>query len=250
MILNFYKYSLILIFSLAIIAFILLFFISAPYGKFLRKGWGKVVRTKWAWLIMESPSPVLMVIFFITSDGKNLPLLIFILLWLAHYIHRTLIYPFIQSGREKPYPVILVAMAFIFNILNGFVNGYGTFHLLTFSSGWLLSWQFITGSLLFITGFIINKASDTKLQNLRRDNPSEYVMPDKWLFKYISCPHYFGEIIEWAGWAVMTWSLPGLAFFIFTFANLFPRAIASHKWYRSNFPGYPERRKAIIPFIV
>jgi len=48
----------------------------------------------------------------------------------------------------------------------------------------------------------------------------------------------------------MTWSLPGLAFFVFTFANLFPRAIRAHKWYRAKFPDYPKDRKAVVPFIV
>jgi 3-oxo-5-alpha-steroid 4-dehydrogenase 1 len=245
-----YNLSVILIFSFAVIVFILLFYISAPYGKFMRKGWGPSVRSKWAWLIMESPSPLLMTFFFITSEQKGLPQLVFILLWLAHYIHRTLIYPFTQSGRDKSYPSVLVWMAFIFNCLNGFINGYGLFHILSFNSSWLLSWQFIAGGLIFIAGFIINKTADEKLRKLRHESPSEYVIPHGWLFNLISNPHYFGEIIEWGGWALMTWSLPGLAFFIFTFANLFPRGVSSHKWYRLRFPGYPAHRKAVIPYII
>ena len=87
-------------------------------------------------------------------------------------------------------------------------------------------------------------------RKMKRENPEEYVIPKGWLFNYISCPHYFGEIIEWAGWALLTWSLPGLAFFVFTFANLFPRALSSHKWYRRNFADYPSERKAVIPCII
>jgi protein-S-isoprenylcysteine O-methyltransferase Ste14 len=230
--------------------FILLFFISAPYGKFRRKGWGPAIKSKWAWLLMELPSPLLMIVFFLISEPKNLVKIIFILLWLSHYIHRALIYPFTQSGRNKSYPLILVCMAFIFNWFNGFMNGYGIFHLMTYNISWLLSWQFITGGVVFISGFIINKTADEMLRKMRNDNPAEYVIPNGWLFNYISCPHYLGEMIEWAGWAVITWSLPGFAFFIFTFANLFPRAISSHKWYKDNFEDYPESRKAVIPFII
>jgi len=62
----------------------------------------------------------------------------------------------------------------------------------------------------------------------------------------ISCPNYFGEIIEWFGWAIATWSLAGLAFAIFTFSNLVPRALAHHRWYLSKFPNYPKKRRAII----
>ena len=240
----------IFIFSFSIIVFILLFFISAPYGKFLRKGWGPVIKSKWAWMVMELPSPALIVFFFIISKKKEIPQIIFVVLWLSHYLHRTFIYPFNQSGREKPYPLLIVFMALIFNYLNGYVNGYGVFHLLTYNNTWLGSWQFISGISLFSIGFFINKTADEKLRKLRKGSPQEYVLPYGWLFNYISSPHYFGEIIEWAGWTVMTWSVSGLAFFIFTFANLFPRAVSSHNWYKKQFNDYPEDRKAIIPFIV
>jgi steroid 5-alpha reductase family enzyme len=113
-----------------------------------------------------------------------------------------------------------------------------------------MSGKFWIGFLLFISGFIINKTADEKLRKMRTESPSDYLIPSGWLFNYISSPHYFGEIIEWAGWAVMTWSVPGLAFSVFTFANLFPRAMASHIWYRKNFSDYPKNRKAIIPFII
>jgi 3-oxo-5-alpha-steroid 4-dehydrogenase 1 len=245
-----YWVSIILIFSFAALVFVLLFFISAPYGKFLRKGWGISVKAKIAWMVMEFPSPTLMVFFYLTSDRMSLATLVFLILWLSHYLYRTFIYPFRQSGKDKAYPMILVAMAFCFNCLNGYINGYGVFQYYTYNSSWLLSWKFITGTIIFLAGFIVNKISDEKLRNLRKDGKNEYVVPSGWLFEYISCPHYFGEIIEWAGWAILTWSMPGLAFFVFTFANLFPRAIRSHKWYKLNFREYPSSRKAIIPCIV
>jgi 3-oxo-5-alpha-steroid 4-dehydrogenase 1 len=247
---NLYHLSVYLVLSFALVVFILLFFISAPYGKFSRPGWGPALKSKWAWMIMEFPSPALVVVFFLTSESKNLTTILFVSAWLAHYILRTFIYPFRKPGRNKSFPVLLVGMAFFFNCLNGFINGYGVFHLRSYHASWLLSWQFILGLLFFIAGFAINKTADEKFKLLRKENPAEYAFPAGWLFKYISCPHYFGEIIEWGGWALMTWSLPGFAFFVFTFANLFPRAIASHKWYRSHFTDYPDTRKAVIPFVV
>jgi len=245
-----YKYSIILIFSFSVIVFILLFFVSAPYGKFSRKGWGPAIKSKWAWMIMEFPSPFLMIILFLTTDFKSLPQYIFIIVWLAHYMPRTFIYPFSQSGREKPYPIVVVSMALVFNCLNGFANGYGVFNMFKYTPSWLYSWHFMSGIVVCVAGYLINKIADEKLRCLRKNSPEDYVIPKDWLFDYISSPHYFGEIIEWAGWAIITWSLPGLAFSVFTFANLFPRAFASHKWYKIHFPGYPSERKAIIPFII
>lgn len=247
---GFYKVSLALIFIFAAAVFILLFYISAPYGKFLRKGWGPSLKSKWAWMVMEFLSPALMAFFFIRSEEKNAVRIIFISAWLSHYLYRTFIYPFRQSGKNKPYPLILVLMAMVFNLLNGFANGYGVFHLKNYDLSWLYSWQFITGLVIFTAGFAVNKISDGKLRRLRPEGMKDYVIPQGWLFIYVSSPHYFGEIVEWLGWAIMTWSLAGLAFFVFTFANLFPRGISAHKWYRANFPDYPSSRKAIIPFVI
>ena len=94
------------------------------------------------------------------------------------------------------------------------------------------------------------KFSDYLIVGLRKKNGPGYHLPNKFLHKYISSPNYFGEIIEWIGWAVLTWSVSGLVFLIWTIANLFPRAIAHHKWYKEKFDDYPENRKAIIPGII
>lgn len=48
----------------------------------------------------------------------------------------------------------------------------------------------------------------------------------------------------------MTWSISGLAFFIYTVANLGPRAFANHRWYQETFEDYPKERRALIPFLL
>ena len=70
------------------------------------------------------------------------------------------------------------------------------------------------------------------------------------MYNYISCPNYFGEIIEWLGFAIMVWSAPAFIFVLWTVFNLLPRALAHHKWYQNKFPDYPTNRKAIIPFLL
>ena len=42
-------------------------------------------------------------------------------------------------------------------------------------------------------------------------------------------------------------ALAGWAFAVFTIANLAPRALTHHKWYRAQFPDYPPERRALIP---
>lgn len=65
----------------------------------------------------------------------------------------------------------------------------------------------------------------------------------------MSAANYFGEILEWCGWALCCDSLAAVAFCYFTFCNLAPRGAASHKWYLAKFPNYPAHRKAVIPFV-
>jgi len=48
----------------------------------------------------------------------------------------------------------------------------------------------------------------------------------------------------------MTWSMPAVAFAVWTLVNLMPRALHHHQWYRETFSDYPPDRKALIPFVL
>jgi steroid 5-alpha reductase family enzyme len=171
-------------------------------------------------------------------------------MWEIHYLYRTLLYPFMMRGGNKSFPFLLVAFAFAFNIINGYINGIYLFSLADpYGTDWLLDPRFIAGSLIFIAGLAINIHSDGVLRGLRRPGENNYRIPYGGLFRYVSNPNYLGEIIEWSGWALATWSLPGLAFALFTIANLAPRARANHRWYKEKFIEYPAERKILIPFI-
>jgi steroid 5-alpha reductase family enzyme len=94
---------------------------------------------------------------------------------------------------------------------------------------------------------VINDKSDAMLLSLRKPEEKGYKIPHGFLFKYISCPNHFGEILEWLGFAILSWNIASLSFAIWTFANLAPRAIAHHRWYKEHFPNYPRKRKAVLP---
>jgi 3-oxo-5-alpha-steroid 4-dehydrogenase 1 len=234
------------------VIFILLLVISAPYGKHYRHGWGTVILSRTAWIFMESPAFFVILILFIAGKSYTHAItLIFILLWQMHYIQRTFIYPFLLTRNKKNFPVIIAAMGFIFNIINGYINGYYLFFIYPhYPLSWLIDVRFITGFIIFITGFAINLHSDKILRELKSEADNSYKIPHRGLYRIISSPNYFGEIIEWIGWALLTWSPPGLVFALFTIANLLPRALSHHRWYRKTFPDYPRERKAIIPFLL
>ena len=70
------------------------------------------------------------------------------------------------------------------------------------------------------------------------------------MFEYVSAANYFGEILEWSGFALASNSLNGVAFAIFTFCNIGPRGYSNHKDLKKRFgESYPSNRAAVIPFI-
>lgn len=240
-------------FGLALVFFIALFFITAPYGRHNRKGWGPLLQARVGWIVMEFPAFFMILLFYLLSGGwKMIVPTVFLLLWELHYVQRTFVYPSIMAnGKKTNFPLTVALMGFTFNLLNGGVNGWYLYIMGgSYPVSWLWDVRFILGAALFLTGYGINLYADRELRILRQKNKKEYSIPRGGLFNLISSPNYFGEILEWTGWAVLTWSLPGLAFALFTLANLFPRAFANHRWYRKTFKNYPKKRKAIIPFVL
>ena len=218
---------------------------KAPYGRHTSKKWGISIDNKLGWIIMELPAllvcPAIYFYFKIDFDIS----IMFICLWIIHYFNRTIIFPFRIKTKGKKMPLAIVLSAFFFNIVNGLINGYFLSNINLHSVSIFL----ITGFLLFVLGLYINISSDNKLINLRKIKKG-YFVPKGGLFKYISCPNFFGEILEWFGFALMTFNIGSLSFFIWTCCNLIPRALAHHKWYKNKFNEYPKERKAILPFLI
>ena len=225
---------------------------DAPYGRHTSSNWGPLVDNKLAWIVMELPALIMCpLIVFLSENILSNVTIFFILLWIIHYFNRSVVFPIRIKTNKKKMPFIIAFLAIIFNVINGLINGlYFSKIGYNYPESWIFSPQFIFGIIVFVFGFYINNVSDSYLISLRKDNDDKYVIPKKELFKFISCPNFFGEIIEWLGFAIMTWSIAGLAFFLWTFFNLVPRALSHHRWYKEKFPDYPKNRKAVFPFIL
>jgi len=231
--------------------FVVLLFVRAPYGRHLRQGWGPLMPNALGWAVMESPAAlVFAACFAVGTAPRNLPVILFLILWELHYIHRAFVYPLTIRDGHKKIPIAVVLMAVGFNFGNAYANGYYLFSLSDgYPEGWPGDPRFLVGTMLFLAGYAVNRWGDLRLRELRQPGETGYRIPYGGLFRWISCPNYLGEIIEWCGWALATWSLPGLAFAVWTFANLAPRARSHHAWYRANFAEYPRDRTALIPGI-
>mmetsp|Transcript_15325 Transcript_15325/g.27833 ORF Transcript_15325/g.27833 Transcript_15325/m.27833 type:complete len:328 (-) Transcript_15325:197-1180(-) len=206
---------------------------------------------------------------------------ILISLFTLHYINRAIIYPLRMNSNSQKVPLIITFFACLVTLWNGYLQCFYLVQIeniapLSFSPS-LENIQSWAGICLFFLGMGINMHSDGVLRNLRRfapttgnssskqqtlqpllhqqqatSQPHTYYIPYSPFFTYISCPNFAGEILEWFGFALASqFSLPSVAFFVYTASNLIPRAVAHHEWYLRKFDNYPvERKWAVIPFVV
>lgn len=239
--------------ALALLLMPIQLFVTAPYGRHSRTGWGPQISNRLGWVLMEIVSLVVFAGLFLAGPvQKSAPMWVFFALWVAHYIHRSLIFPWATRTRGKTMPLFIVGSAAVFNVMNGGLNGFYLGYLTqTYPPSWLMDPRFLAGLCVFLAGAAVNVWSDYHLIALRRNaSASDYVIPRGGLFELISCPNHFGEIVQWSGFALMCWNLPALSFAIWTASNLLPRALSHHRWYRQRFADYPARRRAAVPFLL
>ena len=152
-------------------------------------------------------------------------------------------------------PIIIMAFSVIWNLVNGYIQGYWLFHLAPqfapYTTAWLTDWRFILGVLVFFCGWAINMHSDHVIRHLRKPGDTNHYLPKKGMYKYVTSANYLGEITEWLGFAILTWSWAGLSFFWFSCCNLGPRANSIYHRYQKEFADEfdPKKLKRIIPFI-
>lgn len=237
--------------ALGVATFVALQFVVAPYGRHTRSGYGPKLPQRVAWVLMESPAVVVWAgIYFAGRHALEAGPLVLLAIWQLHYLQRTVVFPFRIRPSPQGTPLTIVLSAIAFNVLNAYTNARWVSELGSYPIESLQSPRFFVGLALFLGGFALNIHSDGVLARLRKPGETGYKIPRGGAFELVSCPNYLGEIVEWTGWAILTGSLAGLAFALYTVANLLPRARAHHAWYREKFSDYPAGRRAIIPFVL
>lgn len=254
-----YRLVLEIMVALAVIVYIALQYFKAGYGFLRTSSWGPSIPNKLGWILMESPVFIAMVVFFILKGlNSGTAVIVMTCFFLLHYFQRSFIFPFLIKGKSKM-PIAIILMGVTFNLVNVYMIG-SWFYLYCippfmaepyYTIEWLYSPQFIIGSLFFFFGMFVNLQSDHIIRHLRKPGDSKHYIPKGGMFKYVSSANYYGEITEWFGFAILTWSLPGAVFCIWTFANLAPRANSLYEKYTQEFGEEftKLKRKRVIPFI-
>ncbi len=240
--------------ALAVVVFISLQFVTAGYGVAYTRAWGPTVPNRLGWVLMECPVFFAMLALWLCSERSGEPpLVVMACLFLLHYFQRSFIFPLLIKGRGRM-PISIIAMGVTFNLVNAYMIGGWLFYVSpadTYPVSWLYSPCFIAGTVVFFAGMGINLHSDHIIRHLRRPGDTGHYIPRGGMYRYVTSANYLGEFIEWCGYALLTWSLGGWVFALWTFANLAPRARSLHRRYISEFgEEYTTlRRRYIIPFI-
>ena len=238
----------------AVVVFVSLQYVSAGYGMMYTRRWGPSVGNRLGWVVMEAPVFIAMALLWWFSPRRFeiTPLVIFCL-FQFHYFQRSFIFPLLIKGKNRM-PLSIILMGVLFNVINALMQGGWIFYLSPeeqYSPNWLATPQFIVGTLIFFAGMFINIQSDSIIRHLRRLGDTRHYIPRGGMFRYVSSANYFGEFVEWTGFAILTWSWAGAVFALWTFANLAPRARRINRRYSEEFGEEFTRLrlKSILPFI-
>ncbi|XP_072880473.1 3-oxo-5-alpha-steroid 4-dehydrogenase 1 [Hemitrygon akajei] len=230
--------------------FLLSYFYKIPYGRYVTDDYSFRVNVKVAWFFQEIPS--LAIPLYLVFRASNRPLLLpnqlLLGMFICHYSQRSLLFPVLIRG-GKSTPLTTFASAIVFCIVNGYLQGMNLVKHAVYTSDWITDPRFLTGSAVWFLGLLVNLHSDHILRNLRKPGETGYKIPRGGLFEYVTAANFFGETVEWIGFAIACWSLPSAAFALFTFFMLLARGRHHHRWYLEKFEDYPKTRKILIPSI-
>lgn len=243
---DFYTYFLIGMTVMAAVVFTVLQFVTVAYGMTYNTRWGVSIRSNWGWMLMEAPVFLLMLVIYISAMAQGAPYTAETFPWVTmtifvffelHYLQRSFVFPAKMRGTSKM-PLSIIFTGFFFNTINAYMQGGWLFYVSPgqYTLDWFWSPQFIAGTVLFFAGMVINMQSDIIIRRLRKDKEdNNYYLPTGFLFDKINSANYFGEILEWVGFAVLSWSVAGLVFVLWTLANIVPRSKSVYERYTQFF---------------
>jgi 3-oxo-5-alpha-steroid 4-dehydrogenase 1 len=237
----------------SVVSFIALQFIPAHYGKFYdSKKNLPAVSNRFGWFVEETPNIIITLYYgyYFWKESANFNLINYFMIsfFFVHYIHRSFIYPF-KLANTKKLPLDVMVIGCSFCLANALMQNRSIFLFSKYSWDEINPAILAFGIILFLTGMYINIYHDYLMISLKKGSNS-YVLPSGGLFDYIASPNYFGEIIEWIGFALIVNTYSSWIFVFSTISNLSPRALQTLQWYKTKFENYPKERKAIIPYII
>jgi len=175
--------------------------------------------------------------------------------WTIHYSKRLLETLFVHRFSHSTMPIMNLFKNCVYYWGFAFYIGYYVNHPL-YTPPYFGKIQVYSSLIAFILFELGNLSIHLALRDLRpagstkRSIPMPTSNPFTFLFNYVSCPNYAYEWYSWAAFTVMTQCLPAGLFTVAGFFQMAIWALGKHRNYKKEFPNYPRRRKAIVPFLL
>jgi len=185
-------------------------------------------------------------IFLTGNSAKTSVTWLFFFFWISHFgikiIFNTL------NGHHYKTRSVNTKMFSVIVTVNALINGYYLGWLWpAYAVSWINHPAFLGGSILIILGFVIQISANIGIAT--NEEIDKHVL-NSGLHKIVFCPAYFGEILQWGGFAIITWSAPAAAAFCWMLPMLYMQATVQKHRYLHKFPELPMARKALVPYIL
>jgi hypothetical protein len=181
--------------ALALIAGLAIYFLGVlPISNRTETPWWNrlgLIDKRLAWVLMETPvlATVLYCYFAAARQSVNYSV-VMVGVFVLHYAHRALIYPWRIKVQGKKMPVGSMLAAMLFYVVNGYLIGYYFGALRAYAASWLLDPRFIVGMLAFVAGLalgivlaVVRDTMDDKLrtraefESMSRGRPTIGLIP-------------------------------------------------------------------------
>lgn len=177
-------------------------------------------------------------------------ILMFFIFFQIHYFQRAFVFPLLLTGKSKM-PLAIMSMGILLICWTDICkdNGYFILRLKECTALIGLCHHGLFSELCFFYWYAGELALGLYHPAFAKAGRYPPLSASKGMYRYVTSANYFGEIVEWAGWAILTCSLSGLVFLWWTIANLVPRANAIWHRYREEFGDEVGNRKRVFPFL-
>eukprot|EP01065_Artemidia_motanka_P013857 TRINITY_DN1780_c1_g1_i1.p2 TRINITY_DN1780_c1_g1~~TRINITY_DN1780_c1_g1_i1.p2 ORF type:complete len:296 (+),score=49.29 TRINITY_DN1780_c1_g1_i1:32-889(+) len=226
-----------------------------PYGRYAGTGvlglGGVTANNQLCWIMQEAPAFVAAAWALCYHPSRSVVGTALLCLFAAHYFQRSFVFPLLMRGR-KPTAFYVYLCAAGYCGFNGHLMSLALLNM-EVGPGRVYEPSFMVGVLMFAVGMYVNIDADQHLRTLRSDpKDTSYHIPRRGMFRWVSGANFFGEILEWGGFALAAQHPAATAFFLTVAGNIGPRALSHHKWYIDKFgEKYTAlNRRALIPYVL
>lgn len=194
------------------------------------------------------PVLIILLLFLRVSHPSFLQVVV-LLISAFHFAKRTYESNYVNTYTGEFDITVCFGLVFYYWILYAVIVSYNIFH-----PDYTNSHSDITVIILaacYLFSEYMNYSCHMILKDLKLKNKGFRGIPEGNMFEYVSCAHYFWELITWIVFFILVGTVSSFLFVIYSLLSMFFMAKSKHEGYLKYFGDkYPKHRKIMIPFLL